>query len=180
MEEVENLGKLTIERKGQQVEYDILFIFDNKNKKYVGYTDYSIGENERINIYVNAFDSLMNGRKISKITSLDEIEVIQKVLEKIASNTPSCNNEMRKIYQLMQENIEKYSSLSKKETPTKDDQIKIEEEKEELEENIKQARNKIPKELLEKLKEERELNIKVNKEFKQDVTENHKQYKVIS
>ena len=35
MEEVENLGKLTIERKGQQVEYDILFIFDNKNKKYL-------------------------------------------------------------------------------------------------------------------------------------------------
>ena len=80
----------------------------------------------------------------------------------------------------MQENIEKYSSLSKKEVPTKDNQIKIEEEKEELEENIKQARNKIPKELLEELKEERELNIKVNKEFKQDVTENHKQYKVIS
>ena len=80
----------------------------------------------------------------------------------------------------MQENIEKYSSLSKKEVPTKDNQIKIEEEKEELEENIKQARNKIPKEYLKKLKEERELNIKVNKEFKQDVTENHKQYKVIS
>lgn len=144
----------------------------------MGYTDYSIEENERINIYVNTYNSLVDVKEISKITSRDEIEVIQKVLEKIASNTPSCNNEMRKIYQLMQENIEKYSSLSKKETTTKDDQI--EEAKEELEENIKQARNKIPKELLEKLKEERELNIKVNKEFKQDVTENHKQYKVIS
>lgn len=178
MEEVENLGKLTIEKKGQQVECDILFIFENNDKKYVGYTDYSIEENERINIYVNTYNSLVGVKEISKITSRDEIEVIQKVLEKIASNTPSCNNEMRKIYQLMQENIEKYSSLSKKETTTKDDQI--EEAKEELEENIKQARNKIPKELLEKLKEERELNIKVNKEFKQDVTENHKQYKVIS
>ena len=180
MEEVENLGKLTIEKKGQQVECDILFIFENNDKKYVGYTDYSIEENERINIYVNTYNSPVDVKEISKITSRDEIEVIQKVLEKIASNTPSCNNEMRKIYQLMQENIEKYSSLSKKEVPTKDNQIKIEEEKEELEENIKQARNKIPKELLEELKEERELNIKVNKEFKQDVTENHKQYKVIS
>ena len=178
MEEVENLGKLTIEKKGQQVECDILFIFENNDKKYVGYTDYSIEENERINIYVNTYNSLVDVKEISKITSRDEIEVIQKVLEKIASNTPSCNNEMRKIYQLMQENIEKYSSLSKKETNTKDDLI--EEAKEKLEENIKQARNKIPKELLEELKEERELNIKVNKEFKQDVTENHKQYKVIS
>ena len=167
MEEVENLGKLTIEKKGQQVECDILFIFENNDKKYVGYTDYSIEENERINIYVNTYNSLVDVKEISKITSRDEIEVIQKVLEKIASNTPSCNNEMRKIYQLMQENIEKYSSLSKKETTTKDDQI--EEEKEELEENIKQARNKIPKELLEKLKEERELNIKVNKEFKLNI-----------
>ncbi len=177
MEEVENLGKLTIERKGQQVEYDILFIFDNKNKKYVGYTDYSIGENERINIYVNAFDSLMNGRKISKITSLDEIEVIQKVLEIIRQ---SIDNEMIKIYELMQENIERYTSLSKKEAITKEEQIKIDEEKEELEENIKQARNKLPKELLEKLKEQQEFNIRVNKEFRKDVIENKKQYKVIS
>ena len=177
MEEVENLGKLTIERKGQQVEYDILFIFDNKNKKYVGYTDYSIGENERINIYVNAFDSLMNGKKISKITSLDEIEVIQKVLEIIRQ---SIDNEMIKIYELMQENIERYTSLSKKEAITKEEQIKIDEEKEELEENIKQARNKLPKELLEKLKEQQEFNIRVNKEFRKDVIENKKQYKVIS
>lgn len=177
MEEVENLGKLTIERKGQQVEYDILFIFDNKNKKYVGYTDYSIGENERINIYVNAFDSLMNGRKISKITSLDEIEVIQKVLEIIRQ---SIDNEMIKIYELMQENIERYTSLSKKEAITKEEQIKLDEEKEELEENIKQARNKLPKELLEKLKEQQEFNIRVNKEFRKDVIENKKQYKVIS
>ena len=177
MEEVENLGKLTIERKGQQVEYDILFIFDNKNKKYVGYTDYSIGENERINIYVNAFDSLMNGRKISKITSLDEIEVIQKVLEIIRQ---SIDNEMIKIYELMQENIERYTSLSKKEAITKEEQIKLDEEKEELEENIKQARNKLTKELLEKLKEQQELNIRVNKEFRKDVIENKKQYKVIS
>ena len=80
----------------------------------------------------------------------------------------------------MQENIERYTSLSKKEAITKEEQIKIDEEKEELEENIKQARNKLPKELLEKLKEQQEFNIRVNKEFRKDVIENKKQYKVIS
>ena len=49
----------------------------------------------------------------------------------------------------------------------------------EQEENIKRARSLLPKELLDEIKEQQELKIKVEKQFKNDVIENHKKYKNI-
>ena len=69
MEEVESLGKITIEKNNHQIQCDILFVFENKGVKYVGYTDYSISEDERINIYVNTYNSLTD---ISTIKNIPE------------------------------------------------------------------------------------------------------------
>lgn len=87
MEEVEDLGKLVIEKNGTEVECEILFTFENEElrKQYVGYTDHSIGENGRKNIYVSAYDPIIGFGKLEDITTHEELEMIQNVLEQIAA-----------------------------------------------------------------------------------------------
>lgn len=177
MEEVEALGEIIVKKDNQDKKCDILFIFENNNQKYVGYTDYSI-EDERTKIYVDTYNETLDINIKENITKQEEINLIQKVLDKIA-NRKKEEQELVEIYNTMQEDIAKYTSLSKKTTTTHEEQIKLEEEKEQLEENIKQARRHLPKELLEEWKNQKELKIKVNRNFRKDVQEKHRQYKII-
>lgn len=177
MEEVEALGEIIVKKDNQDKKCDILFIFENNNQKYVGYTDYSI-EDERTKIYVDTYNETLDINIKENITKQEEINLIQKVLDKIA-NRKKEEQELVEIYNTMQEDIAKYTSLSKTTTTTHEEQIKLEEEKEQLEENIKQARRHLPKELLEEWKNQKELKIKVNRNFRKDVQENHRQYKII-
>ena len=87
MQEVEELGKIIIEKNGKEVEYEILFTFENEElrRQYVGYTDHSIGENGRKNIYVSAYDPIVGFGKLEDITTQEELEMVQNVLEQIAS-----------------------------------------------------------------------------------------------
>lgn len=87
MEEVEELGKIIIEKDGKEVECEILFTFENEElrKQYVGYTDHSIGENGRKNIYVSAYDPIVGFGKLEDIRTQEELEMVQNVLEQIAS-----------------------------------------------------------------------------------------------
>ena len=89
------------------------------------------------------------------------------------------NDEVIRIYQSMEDSIEKYTKLNKEKATTREEQTGIAEEKELIEENIKRARSLLPKELLDEIKEQQELKIKVEKQFKNDVIENHKKYKII-
>lgn len=177
MEEVEALGEIIVKKDNQDKKCDILFIFENNNQKYVGYTDYSI-EDERIKIYVDTYNETLDINIKENISKQEEIDLIQKVLDEIASRKKE-DQELIEIYNTMQENIAKYASLSKKKETTHEEQIKLEEEKELLEENIKQARRHLPKELLEEWKNQKELKIKVNRNFRKDVQENHRRYKII-
>ena len=177
MEEKEALGEIIVKKDNQDKKCDILFIFENNNQKYVGYTDYSI-EDKRTKIYVDIYNEILDINRKENITKQEKFNLIQKVLNKIASQKKE-DLELMKIYNTMQEDIAKYTSLSKTTTATHEEQIKLEEEKEQLEENIKQARRHLPKELLEEWKNQKELKIKVNKNFRKDVQENHRQYKII-
>lgn len=172
MEEKEALGEIIVKKDNQDKKCDILFIFENNNQKYVGYTDYSI-EDKRTKIYVDIYNEILDINRKENITKQEKINLIQKVLNKIASQKKE-DLELMKIYNTMQEDIAKYTSLSKKTATTHEEQIELEEEKEQLEENIKQARRHLPKELLEEWKNQKELKIKVNKNFRKDVQENHR------
>src|SRR5699024_6473928 len=117
---------------------------ENKGVKYVGYTDYSISEDERINIYVNTYNSLTDISTINNIVAEEELEIIQKALEKITKskkNIESSNDEVIRIYQSMEDSIEKYTKLNKEKATTREEQTRIAEEKELIEENIKRARS---------------------------------------
>ena len=58
MEQVDQLGTITIMKDGKEVECEVLFTFENDElkKQYIGYTDHSIGENGRKNIYVSSWN----------------------------------------------------------------------------------------------------------------------------
>ena len=88
MEQVEDLGKITVVKNGKEVECDVLFTFDNKKKKksYIGYTDHSVGSNGRKNIYVSSYDPVLGTGSLEDITSNEELNMVQEVLEQIAEN----------------------------------------------------------------------------------------------
>lgn len=86
MEQMDDLGTVTIIKDGKEVECEILFTFENEElrKNYVGYTDNSIGENGRKNIYISSYDLLIGTGKLEKITSPEELQMVQDVLNEIA------------------------------------------------------------------------------------------------
>lgn len=51
-------GKFTITNNGKQVEYDVLFTFDDENtkKNYIVFTDNSLDENNNIKVYANTYN----------------------------------------------------------------------------------------------------------------------------
>lgn len=86
MEELEDLGTITIQKDGKSVECEILFTFENDElkKQYIGYTDHSVGENGRKNIYVSSYNPLLGTDKLEDITTPEELDMVRDVLNQIA------------------------------------------------------------------------------------------------
>ena len=79
--------KIQIEKNGEVVDCDILFTFDCEDnlKSYVGYTDHSIGQNGRKNIYVSSYNPLGLKLELEDITDEKELEMVNDVLMKFDS-----------------------------------------------------------------------------------------------
>ncbi len=77
--------KIIIEKDGDSIECDILFTFDSPDtlKTYIGYTDNSLAENNRKNIYVSSFDPILGPGSLEDIKDEDELEMLQDVLLQI-------------------------------------------------------------------------------------------------
>lgn len=77
--------KIQVEKDGKMVECDVLFTFDSEDtmKSYIGYTDHSIAENGRKNIYVSAYNPFNPEDKLEDITDEAELEMVNDVLIKI-------------------------------------------------------------------------------------------------
>ena len=78
-------GKIIINKNGQDVECDVLFTFDSEDtgKAYIGYTDNSIANNGRKNIYVSSFDPIIGYGTLEDITSEEELAMVREVLAEI-------------------------------------------------------------------------------------------------
>lgn len=74
--------KIVITKEGIPVDCDVLFTFDCEDtlKSYVGYTDHSIAENGRKNIYVSAFYPFKNEWKLEDIVDQKELDMVNDVL----------------------------------------------------------------------------------------------------
>ena len=85
---MENIGtidtneKVVILKDGKEVECDILFTFDCEETKrsYIGYSDNSIAENGRKNIYVSSYDPNTENIVFENITDPNEMKMVQDVL----------------------------------------------------------------------------------------------------
>lgn len=84
-----NKDKIKCERNGKTVECDILFMFNSEDtlKTYIGYTDHSIGPNGRMNIFISSYSQLLENPVLEDITDERELEMVQRVLEKISDGT---------------------------------------------------------------------------------------------
>ncbi len=74
--------KLTILKDGEEIECDILFTFDSPKtgKSYIGYTDNTIADNGRKNIYVSQYDPLLGFDTLEDITDKEELEMVHDFL----------------------------------------------------------------------------------------------------
>lgn len=88
MEELEDLGTITITKDGKEVECEVLFTFENEElqKQYIGYTDHSIGKDGRQNIYVSCYNQILGTNKLEDITSQEELDMVKDVLNQIAES----------------------------------------------------------------------------------------------
>lgn len=77
--------KIIILKDGEEVECDVLFTFDSEDtdKSYVGYSDHSVADNGRVNIYVSSYDPVLGMGSLEDITDKDELEMIHDVLLEI-------------------------------------------------------------------------------------------------
>ena len=76
--------KIQIEKDGKKVECDTLFTFDCEEtmKSYVGYTDHTIGQNGRKNIYVSSYNPFGTKLELEDINDKRELEMVNDVLVK--------------------------------------------------------------------------------------------------
>lgn len=79
--------KIVLDVDGKEVTYDVLFTFDCEDtmKSYIGYTDHSIAENGRKNIYFSAYNPLNPKMELEEVTDEREIAMVNEVLEQIDS-----------------------------------------------------------------------------------------------
>lgn len=77
--------KIIIEKDGKKIECDILFTFDcdENSRTYIGYTDHSRTYDGAENIYVSSINFLTGNGKLEPVTSKEETEMINEVLEQI-------------------------------------------------------------------------------------------------
>ena len=85
IEIIEEKEKLVILKDGKEVECDILFTFDSDDtgKSYIGYTDHSIANNGRKNIFISSFDPIVGTGSFEDVTDPRELEMVQDVLMQI-------------------------------------------------------------------------------------------------
>lgn len=85
METIDRKEKIVILKDGKEVECDILFTFDcdQTGKSYIGYSDNSMGENGRKNIYVSSYDPIIGTGELDDITDKAELDMVQDVLMQI-------------------------------------------------------------------------------------------------
>lgn len=76
--------KIKIERDGEYIECDVIFTFDceETNKSYIGYTDNSIAQNGRKNIFVSSYNPLDLNEELKDVEDERELKMIQDVLRK--------------------------------------------------------------------------------------------------
>lgn len=88
MEELDDLGTITIMKDGKEVECEVLFTFENDElkKQYIGYTDHSVGDNGRKNIYVSSYDPVLGTNKLEDITTQEELDMVRDVLNQIVES----------------------------------------------------------------------------------------------
>ena len=74
--------KIQIEKDGKMVDCDVLFTFDCEDnmKSYIGYTDNSIGKNNRKNIYVSSYNPFGTKLELEEINDAKELEMVNKAL----------------------------------------------------------------------------------------------------
>ena len=77
--------KILMQKDGKEVECDVLFTFDSLDtmKSYVGYTDNTLGKNQRKNIYVSSYNPFGTKLELEDITDKKELEMINEVLLRI-------------------------------------------------------------------------------------------------
>ena len=76
---------IQVEKDGKVIDCTVLFTFDCDDtlKTYVGYTDNTIADNGRKNIYVSAVDPFSHELKLEDITDPRELSMVGDVLEQI-------------------------------------------------------------------------------------------------
>lgn len=90
MEQVDNIGKITIIKDDKEVECEILISFDCEElgKSYLAFTDYSFDEDGRQNIYFASYYpdvdyENLEYNKLEPVTSPQEIEMLREILDNI-------------------------------------------------------------------------------------------------
>ena len=85
MKVINSTQKIKIEKDGVIKEYDVLFTFDSpiKDILYIGYTDNTIGKNERKNVFVSSYNKNTKDNNFEPITNIDELSFINKTLQNI-------------------------------------------------------------------------------------------------
>lgn len=88
MEELENLGKISVDIEGKIIECDVVTTFECEelNKMYVIYTNHEKEEDGKERLYVNSYDPLIGLDKLNPVTTPEEIEMIEEVLQSIAES----------------------------------------------------------------------------------------------
>ena len=88
MENVLDQEKITIERDGKKIKCDVLFTFDCEDtmKSYIGYTDHSVANNGRKNIYVSSYDPFNPNLQLENINDEKELRMIHDVLQQLDQN----------------------------------------------------------------------------------------------
>ncbi len=77
--------KLVLDVDGKSKEYRILFTFDSEDtmKSYIGYTDDSVSEDGRKNIYVSSYNPASDDNVLENITDQKELDMVNDVLKQI-------------------------------------------------------------------------------------------------
>ena len=88
MENTLDQEKITIERDGKKIQCDVLFTFDCEDtmKSYIGYTDHSVANNGRKNIFVSSYDPFNPNLQLENISDERELRMIHEVLQQLDQN----------------------------------------------------------------------------------------------
>lgn len=80
-----NKDKLTAIVNGEEKEFDIYLtlVCNENNKGYIAYTDHSLDENNKENVYVSVYDPNVGPTQLFEIQTQEEWDLINGVIDKI-------------------------------------------------------------------------------------------------